>query len=114
MPDATRSSTTRLLYRAARFLDDVEVERIVLYALAAPTSVTSFRTATLAPWVARELEAMRLAAEDAKLRAAAAEAEGEEDLISSTPVHGDTLCGTAGKVRCGATPPVPALATLSA
>lgn len=77
-------------------MDDVEVERIVLYALAAATSVTSFRTATLAPWVRRELDAMQLAAEDAKLRAAAAELEGDDDLISASP--GGTP-GIPGKVR---------------
>ncbi|KAL6756288.1 hypothetical protein V8C86DRAFT_2652820 [Haematococcus lacustris] len=55
----------------AFFLDEIEVEHIVLYAVRGKHSVTSFRTARLSPKMLQELEAVKL--EEAS-RAAAAQA----------------------------------------
>jgi hypothetical protein len=69
------SYRTESCVRAERFLDNLEVEHIVLYALAGATKLLSFRTAKLAPWVARELDSMR----EAAAAAAAAQGEGADE-----------------------------------
>lgn len=65
---------------AARFLDDLAVERIVLYALDGPAKLLSLRTAKLPAWVTRELDAADDAAiaAEAAAQEAAAEQEGED------------------------------------
>jgi hypothetical protein len=48
--------------RAARFLDGLEVEHIVLHALSGAAALHSFRTAKLAPWVLDQLDSIKAAA----------------------------------------------------
>jgi hypothetical protein len=83
---------TSFTLHAARFFDDVEVDRIVLYAFKSNALLTSFRTAKLDAWVKRELDAMSPPA-------------GQAFHLQQNQAHGHTDFGVAAAIAGTATSP---------